>query len=994
MPEVVSAGTLVGAVLETAGYVTQEKILLDFQLFFEDAGALLYGIAAVGALFSVTLFGSYRMARYLLIGPFLFWFLTGQTSPVEPVYWTLGKKEPIRSDAAFQGELERERPEEEINVATPFLLYTNLISGIVDNVVSMILKYHEKGDYLFFGRRYALELLFDAMPQKGRLYSILLEDVFLQCGEMMGAAMALSHNDVAEVAYHYHQTQMEGEPDDSRLVEIHRRLMSKIEDQRKYFQDAFETGKAKPAKLGAAARVFIQGYSEKHRQLQQPFPIPNINIATLADQPVTCDTLWTVAKHAIMEDADKLIEDVKGVILSNGTLPENANHSSGQSPDTSDEAILCNEIAKKIGRLGDREVPTPPTPIDFDSCNIVETVAAYMLRNLILYLPYSELATTAKNKSQFYASRKRIVVTKRSREKEAPKIEWENAIFRAEVFDGDIIYKVLVNPDNDIEPEDWRAFTIVSSDGHMDAAYIYHQRYQSNYLQQSIFTWALELPYYQGCLLYLLAVAYPFMCLLVVSPGYAGRFLAYPLFWMWVKSWDIGFALVMVLEKVLWNLLPNSKVPYNAINGYNLPDIISSAFSVDPSYDIHAHYNYLYMTLLAIPPVSGYIIMKGKASVVASFTDPPHEHGDDAGQAAQGSYGMSVMDQKISGIKTTEGRTLRGVAWTEGQGGDGRMVNALGWATKVHSAAFMADFATLTSDLVSGINKANAEHNKFTFTSPEQSVALMKAHERNEMVRKSLNKLGGEFGSSFATFMRVRNAELSVKSWGDLAYGETREDNKMMSAIFAAMDAFGEHEMAHFLEGRQLLGEEVKRFLLYTELELDIYRSVVNTLASGTQAAFRSGKPQELMGTAFEAARARMGEAPAKVLARLKQSGIDFSATFGISEEQFLGGSQKLGQGAMSLWKEGKNSVNSMWLPVLPTAAVAVQQLVFDSDFENGYEGNFEPYVRRKKWRKAKYTVGFELVDFQEDWVPLFVNDYPDGRSESTQILASFNPKK
>src|SRR5690606_25641963 len=81
--------------------------------------------------------------------------------------------------------------------------------------------------------------------------------------------------------------------------------------------------------------------------------------------------------------------------------------------------------------------------------------------------------------------------------------------------------------------------------------------YQMVKARQFLYSFALNLPYYQGLLLYILAIAYPFFALVVLIPGKAANFLFLPLAWLWVKSWDVGFAAIFVLERVMYNLLPN-----------------------------------------------------------------------------------------------------------------------------------------------------------------------------------------------------------------------------------------------------------------------------------------------------------------------------------------------------------------------------------------------------------------------------------------------------
>ncbi len=69
-----------------------------------------------------------------------------------------------------------------------------------------------------------------------------------------------------------------------------------------------------------------------------------------------------------------------------------------------------------------------------------------------------------------------------------------------------------------------------------------------------LYTWAEMVPYFQGQLLYYLAIAYPFAAMFVVIPGMFKGFLQWCQFWIWVKLWDLGFAMVTVLERSVWSI--------------------------------------------------------------------------------------------------------------------------------------------------------------------------------------------------------------------------------------------------------------------------------------------------------------------------------------------------------------------------------------------------------------------------------------------------------
>lgn len=84
-----------------------------------------------------------------------------------------------------------------------------------------------------------------------------------------------------------------------------------------------------------------------------------------------------------------------------------------------------------------------------------------------------------------------------------------------------------------------------------------------------LYTWAMMIPYLQGVLLYFLAIAYPFAAIMVVMPGMHKTMFTWMSFWAWVKLWDVGFALVMMMERSLWAMLGNSSSA-SAANKYIL----------------------------------------------------------------------------------------------------------------------------------------------------------------------------------------------------------------------------------------------------------------------------------------------------------------------------------------------------------------------------------------------------------------------------------------
>ena len=76
------AGQFIAAVLQTAGLYGQSQILHNFAPVFSAVGSMVYIWCILGAIFSVALFGNYRQASYLLMGPALLWWMLSTTQEV------------------------------------------------------------------------------------------------------------------------------------------------------------------------------------------------------------------------------------------------------------------------------------------------------------------------------------------------------------------------------------------------------------------------------------------------------------------------------------------------------------------------------------------------------------------------------------------------------------------------------------------------------------------------------------------------------------------------------------------------------------------------------------------------------------------------------------------------------------------------------------------------------------------------------------------------
>ena len=124
---------------------------------------------------------------------------------------------------------------------------------------------------------------------------------------------------------------------------------------------------------------------------------------------------------------------------------------------------------------------------------------------------------------------------------------------------------------------------------------------------------ALSMPYIQGLGLYFLALSFPFFAFTIIVPGRHHGFFLWMGLWFWLKSWDIGFAIVMEIDNMLFALMPQGPPIKDLMS--NSEEAIARTFkdllTVDPTYTQHTYFNLVAVCLLAVPVVSAALIKKG-----------------------------------------------------------------------------------------------------------------------------------------------------------------------------------------------------------------------------------------------------------------------------------------------------------------------------------------------------------------------------------------------
>lgn len=686
MPSTASAGTLVSAAMQTAGLASQEAILRDFATFFESGGALIYIIAGIGAVLSVVSFGSYRMARYLLLGPALFWFLVNVTTSQPGVQWRLGDGNPrsLAGASDAEGSLQSIRLIEansrtvgtrsvagEYTVSWTFAWFTTLIDEFVRQTVGLILSFENDEDLMFISRTETFRQLRDAVPEDSRLLEMINGRFSSECRDMMGAAITLANPDLDIEHFRAAVAAARDGGADTAEVNNLQRLVDEVEQKRAQYEEAYNNGAARLLNPDLVTQEYIAANPSR---VSSRLAAAGGNVENLA---ISCADNWNIITDVILDEASYFVDQL---------IQQNALEDSDAGRVRQSREQLCEAIAQKLVEDGVTEVHRAAyaSRIEGYECPLVPIAGMFMLRNTIMGSGSRQAAIQSHwNRAQLLASSKpgdRIIPVVNNPEDyvavsrdPARAARQEAGAYRSDptqTYDLNVSYdpasgeSVAEFLNTETGQREWHQFGVVGKiSGHADNAWTEHQTYLSRGLRQQIFQTALQMPYYQGMILYFLSVAFPFLALVVITPSHASSVFYLPLAWLWVKSWDIGFAMVIVLEKVLWNILPNSDLEESfavaeGLDGYFLPDLLKESLAIDPSFHVHAYYLIIGMVMFAIPAITGHVILKSKSQVLASFTQPMANVAREARDSAESAYGLRRITGKQQSIVTRQGAAL------------------------------------------------------------------------------------------------------------------------------------------------------------------------------------------------------------------------------------------------------------------------------------------------------------------------------------------------
>jgi hypothetical protein len=138
--------------------------------------------------------------------------------------------------------------------------------------------------------------------------------------------------------------------------------------------------------------------------------------------------------------------------------------------------------------------------------------------------------------------------------------------------------------------------------------------------QFEAFHMVMLLPYLQAILLYMLSVMYPFFALLIIVPGQASNFFTWMALWAWVKSWDVGWAIVMVTDNLLWEIMPHGTFVNGQTDNFSPTTLMEMHFDGDYAYSSTFYWVILAALIGAVPVVTAQAILGSKRAIAGAVT--------------------------------------------------------------------------------------------------------------------------------------------------------------------------------------------------------------------------------------------------------------------------------------------------------------------------------------------------------------------------------------
>lgn len=579
-----SVGSLITAVLETAGMGLQSDML---DLFSSTEGQLIAGLfylfVIVSAITAFALFGSYQWVRYLLVGPALFFFLTEVRIPNDPVHWKFGDKvyKKEMTGKMLQGVMDyaeggNRTAGSKTDVSFFFATWNWVVTDIIGSLVSVVGTDTSGSSETFINKveRYMGFWNENWLGGEVELNQVINFSLRSECSDYFKISMIVN------------------DPTTDLLTERHYKKV--IEDRGITVAEGATKEELQKAINDAIKEqgwwVHMSDISADPKNKLYQFVKQDLGLD--ASEPINCQRMWvSIVKYLKIGMAKK----IKLALNPEDFAAKNPNDTTTKV--SAQLRAFIEKMYTETARSG--------------SMTRFHSYTTNQQGQVVLDLSGGSPINTDEllKDPKFEAGLQRA-------------IDWivARSLFKA-IWTGDprassFNFEERTGARN--VQSRVRDFYRKDRESVVNHALHHNNQIETYRFKNDFLAGALSLPHYQGFLMLLLAAGFPFFALFVLIPGRSGAVLTWMGLWVWVKSWDFGMAIVLMIDDILYAVFPRGP----ALQAGDI-DIPGSAWhrvmQVDPGYSAATYYNIIGTCLYAIPFVTGFMVKAGGKEFINMF---------------------------------------------------------------------------------------------------------------------------------------------------------------------------------------------------------------------------------------------------------------------------------------------------------------------------------------------------------------------------------------
>lgn len=577
-----TAGTLIGAALETAGHFIQSQLL---DLLSSSAGTsiagLLFLIAGVSAILIVAIGGNYKFGAWFLVGPVLFYAVVFTRVESSGAIWQFGsrlhKNEYV--DQAVAGIVDSGK---KAKVSWFFAKWNKLVSMSIRSMTEVVGATKQNADLNFINQTMRYVAINSVQVSDPKIQEFMRLLTFsADCLPFYEAQFRVNAKDTSAT--------VDQEALKREIAALGKRRIS--------------TESSRNAQLVKELRA--KGYFEGAVGVDA------------SKNEFTCEELWKLTIPVVKRTA---IDYLSYSITT-------------QLEDGQTAAIIIKDLEKK-----------------FEDTRDQNERAVYLLHAIMGKILFNTLIDIKPEMQRYYS-------------KSTISSYGEDNTFTAGVSDGTYTEKY----NDPIRVQELLTVFTATSVAARKGEFL-------NFMQ--------GLPYLQGIGLYFLAMTFPFFALALVIPGRHHSFLLWMSLWVWLKLWDLGLAIVMRIDQMLFRLLPSGPA-ITATDLGTAESVFKLISGTDPTHSVYMYYHIMATLLAAIPLITGILVKKASGEVVNAISQGYRDFAGHMGESLQSYTAGLISFQKI---KEAESHILeRGKQAYDGALTDSRVMTAVGlWgASKV-----------------------------------------------------------------------------------------------------------------------------------------------------------------------------------------------------------------------------------------------------------------------------------------------------------------------